>query len=324
MENKMGDRELKNLVKELRRGKELVGQLQIHLMNKDEAREVLVRRILSSYDKALSMINSATSIGDLQDQECQPSPSECSPIEDSKCKQEPKDTSKKKSVAIRDLQDQSSSGVETLKSESTVSCSGSCRNKDSDKQYPKDTSKKRRKSSLKKWSTVVRGFVHDGYTWRKYGEKAILGCKYTRKYYRCADKYLQGCLATKQVQQSDEDPTLFKTTYYGVHTCTQVPDKILFPEPQTVVTEQSDNPRQQTSSSFNFASSSSDVTVETRELLPNLNLKITHSIVSPEISGTSTLSVGEAEMGKFGSVHQNLPSSKSSKPVTFDLFPNDH
>ena len=40
-----------------------------------------------------------------------------------------------------------------------------------------------------------------------------------RGYYRCAYRNSEGCLATKQVQRRDEDPTSFQTTYRGHHTC---------------------------------------------------------------------------------------------------------
>ena len=32
-------------------------------------------------------------------------------------------------------------------------------------------------------------------------------------------RHAQGCLATRQVQRSDEDPTVFEVTYRGRHTC---------------------------------------------------------------------------------------------------------
>lgn len=41
-----------------------------------------------------------------------------------------------------------------------------------------------------------------------------------RGYYRCTHRNVQGCMATKQVQRSDEDPTIFEITYRGKHTCT--------------------------------------------------------------------------------------------------------
>lgn len=40
-----------------------------------------------------------------------------------------------------------------------------------------------------------------------------------RGYYRCTNRHSQGCLATKQVQRSDNDRTLFEVIYRGRHTC---------------------------------------------------------------------------------------------------------
>lgn len=42
-----------------------------------------------------------------------------------------------------------------------------------------------------------------------------------RGYYRCTHRKEQGCLATKQIQRSDEDPTIIEVTYIGRHTCSQ-------------------------------------------------------------------------------------------------------
>lgn len=48
-------------------------------------------------------------------------------------------------------------------------------------------------------------------------EKLMVEC---RHYYRCTHKFEQGCLATKQVQKTEEDPLpMYNTTYYGRHTC---------------------------------------------------------------------------------------------------------
>lgn len=41
-----------------------------------------------------------------------------------------------------------------------------------------------------------------------------------RSYYRCTHRGSSGCLATKQVQKTDEDPSVLRITYYGVHSCT--------------------------------------------------------------------------------------------------------
>lgn len=61
----------------------------------------------------------------------------------------------------------------------------------------------------------------DVFSWRKYGQKDILGAKYPRSYYRCTFRNTQNCWATKQVQRSDDDPTIFDLTYKGKHTCSQ-------------------------------------------------------------------------------------------------------
>ncbi|KAL3834743.1 hypothetical protein ACJIZ3_009479 [Penstemon smallii] len=59
----------------------------------------------------------------------------------------------------------------------------------------------------------------DGFTWRKYGQKEILGSRYPRSYYRCTHQKLYECPAKKQVQRLDHDPFTFEVTYRGTHTC---------------------------------------------------------------------------------------------------------
>ncbi|KAE9605957.1 hypothetical protein Lal_00024482 [Lupinus albus] len=59
----------------------------------------------------------------------------------------------------------------------------------------------------------------DGFTWRKYGQKEILGSKYPRSYYRCTHQKLYGCQAKKQVQKLDHNSNMFEVTYRGEHTC---------------------------------------------------------------------------------------------------------
>lgn len=60
---------------------------------------------------------------------------------------------------------------------------------------------------------------NDGHMWRKYGQKEILNAKYPREYYRCTYRNTHGCCATKQVQRSSDDPSIFEITYLGKHTC---------------------------------------------------------------------------------------------------------
>ncbi|KXG26110.1 disease resistance protein RGA2 [Sorghum bicolor] len=84
------------------------------------------------------------------------------------------------------------------------------------------------RKTLSKWSTQVRvsnaqdaTYLDDGFIWRKYGQKDILGAKHPRGYYRCTHRHMQGCLATKQIQRTDGDPLLLDVVYIGSHTCTQ-------------------------------------------------------------------------------------------------------
>ncbi|CAJ2652286.1 unnamed protein product [Trifolium pratense] len=59
----------------------------------------------------------------------------------------------------------------------------------------------------------------DGFTWRKYGQKEILGRKYPRSYYRCTHQKLYLCPAKKQVQRLDNNPNIVEVTYRGEHIC---------------------------------------------------------------------------------------------------------
>ncbi|XP_052186809.1 probable WRKY transcription factor 53 [Diospyros lotus] len=197
MENSANHQEQDNLVNELTQGRDLAKQLQNHLnlasSSSHEAREVLVQKILSSYDKALSMLKWNGSAGE------PPLPA---------------------AGAI-------------VMAESPPSLSGSPHSDDSDPSFKdheqRDGSKKRK--SMPRWKqqvqvcpgTGLEGPLDDGQSWRKYGQKDILGAKYPRGYYRCTQRFAQGCLATKQVQRSDEDPTIFEITYRGRHTCNQGP-----------------------------------------------------------------------------------------------------
>ncbi|CAA2965375.1 probable WRKY transcription factor 30 [Olea europaea var. sylvestris] len=96
----------------------------------------------------------------------------------------------------------------------------------------KDLVIKKRKT-LAKWSAQVRvgcgtgleGPFDDGYNWRKYGQKDIFGAKFPRAYYRCTHRHTQGCLATKQIQKTDEDTSLFKINYKGRHSCIRETEK---------------------------------------------------------------------------------------------------
>lgn len=132
-----------------------------------------------------------------------------------------------------------------------------------------------RRKTLHKWTAQVRltpaaaggieGPVDDGHSWRKYGQKHILGAKHPRSaidsiagrkqsgvhlihrelisscraYYRCTYQNTQGCPAAKQVQRSDDDPLLFDVTYLGTHSCQQRPPKRPTSTPERKETKQS-------------------------------------------------------------------------------------
>ncbi|KAL5813167.1 hypothetical protein ACOSQ3_028117 [Xanthoceras sorbifolium] len=200
MEN-MGDWEQNNLIRELTQGRELARQLQIHLnlpaatsnssSSQEITREMLVQEIVSSYEKALSMLVGAV------DQPAAPQ-----------------------------LQPPTSGGGPGIESPPLSASPRSDQDSDRDQEL-KDGSKKRK--ATPRWTDRVRlspgtgleGTLDDGFSWRKYGQKDILGATYPRGYYRCTHRHVQGCLATKQVQRSDEDPMIFEITYRGRHTCTQ-------------------------------------------------------------------------------------------------------
>ncbi|BAT92707.1 hypothetical protein LR48_Vigan05g079200 [Vigna angularis] len=77
----------------------------------------------------------------------------------------------------------------------------------------------KRKSIAPTWEKDSSILIEDGYAWRKYGQKMTLHAKYLRSYYRCTYKTDQRCSAMKQVQRIQDDPPLYRTTYYGHHTC---------------------------------------------------------------------------------------------------------
>ncbi|KAL4346347.1 hypothetical protein GQ457_17G021830 [Hibiscus cannabinus] len=181
------------LVTELIQGMESAKQLRLHLdtASSVESMDLLAKKILSSYDKALLMLKFTGHMSMGQ----QPRPN----------------------VGA-------TSGVP----ESPLSTNGSPRRSDDfnkDNRDTRDASRKR--NMLPRWTDRVRiaseslleGAHDDGYSWRKYGQKEILGAKYPRSYYRCTYLRSQDCRARKQVQRSGEDPTVVEVTYRGAHTC---------------------------------------------------------------------------------------------------------
>nr|GLL20074.1 probable WRKY transcription factor 53 [Ipomoea trifida] len=123
---------------------------------------------------------------------------------------------------------------------------------DSDREVRDPTSGRRRKAAV--WTDQVQvspgeGLEEahdDGYNWRKYGQKKILGAQFPKGYYRCSHLHSQKCLAKKEIQKSDEDPTVFNVRYRGTHTCNNNPsprplDNEEPPAPSTLQIQQEEN-----------------------------------------------------------------------------------
>ncbi|KAL3645738.1 WRKY transcription [Castilleja foliolosa] len=189
--------EYNTLINELTQGMENAKQLRFHLCatsaSEVEARDLLLQRVLSSYENALSILNRNGSSSDRQAQIVGPM----------------------------------SGGPEL-----SISADGSPRSEDLNRNLMRDQqecSPTKKRKLQPTWTEQVRvnsengldGPSDDGYSWRKYGQKDILGAKYPRSYYRCTYRLVQNCWATKQVQRSDEDPNVFDITFKGTHTCTR-------------------------------------------------------------------------------------------------------
>ncbi|KAL0297531.1 UNVERIFIED_CONTAM: putative WRKY transcription factor 53 [Sesamum radiatum] len=181
--------EYKTLIDELTQGMEKAKQLRFHLFSTSpsEAQDLLLQRILSSYEKALLILRWSRSDGKAG--AAVPAPQSSVSVDES-----PRSETLNKNFS--DHQDYSTSKKRKLQ--------------------PTRTELVRVNSE-----NGLEGPTDDGYSWRKYGQKDILGAKYPRSYYRCTYRLVQNCWATKQVQRSDDDPTIFEITYKGMHTCNQ-------------------------------------------------------------------------------------------------------
>ncbi|XP_055810871.1 probable WRKY transcription factor 35 [Solanum dulcamara] len=187
-ENNCWEREV--VITELTKGKELMLQLQKHFdPMKQDVCQYLAAEILSSYDKAMSLLNGTALSGMMMNKGKEiinPTPSSS--------------TAKLESPQL-------------LADSSTKSCD--------------------RPSNSRKRKTLARRTEYvgarpgeevppeDGYSWRKYGQKHILGAKYPREYYRCVRCRSSNCEATKMVQRSKTEPLAFEVTYGGSHSCGQ-------------------------------------------------------------------------------------------------------
>ncbi|KAI3449255.1 hypothetical protein Pfo_005920 [Paulownia fortunei] len=190
---KAGSWNRKSVINELTQGIELANELKKQLHPSTNSREAcgfLVEKIVSCYDNALALLNCMALLGNGDSTQL---------------------------AAVSNIQVSPTSGSEVS-------------NQDSKDQVYEDVHKK--KKTLPRWSeqvhvwsgTGLEGQLDDGYNWRKYGQKDILGANHPRAYYRCTHRNTQGCLATKQVQRMD-DPSIFDVVYRGKHSCIQERNK---------------------------------------------------------------------------------------------------
>ncbi|MCL7047891.1 hypothetical protein MKW94_026542 [Papaver nudicaule] len=172
------------ILNELTQAKELLKQLESQLGAASPSGNLLLPRILSSFENSLSMLNGIMS---------------------SEAGNKPQTTGLTESTCVVIGNRRRNCGSDLIG----------------------NPSKKRK--MVQRWTEQVRvcedsgleGPLDDGYGWRKYGQKEILGASHPRGYFRCTHRNTQGCSAMKQVQRSDEDPSMFTVTYRGRHTCVQ-------------------------------------------------------------------------------------------------------
>lgn len=92
---------------------------------------------------------------------------------------------------------------------------------------------------------------------------------FCRSYYRCTFRNTQSCWATKQVQRSDEDPTIFEITYKGKHTCSHGSNSVPpppSPEQQEQKRHKHENMSQPQQSQGNQMSFPTNLRVDTENL----------------------------------------------------------
>ncbi|CAH8386048.1 unnamed protein product [Eruca vesicaria subsp. sativa] len=74
-------------------------------------------------------------------------------------------------------------------------------------------------NSIMNWRDDSPDPYYDGFLWRKYGQKSIKNTKHERSYYRCSYNIDHACEARKHEQQIKDNPPVYRTTYFGHHTC---------------------------------------------------------------------------------------------------------
>ncbi|XP_004502612.1 probable WRKY transcription factor 53 [Cicer arietinum] len=296
----MGDS--KSLIHELLQGLELTRQLQLYLnvpsSSSNETRELLIQQIITTFEKALQMVNRKGHVAESSQQQ-QPA----------------------RTVGIRMLDSP------------PLSCSPKSEDSDRDFQDHHRNAFKKRNTMPIRWTKKIRvtpgvrveGPLDDGYSWRKYGQKEILGALHPRGYYRCSHRNVEGCLATKQVQRSDEDSTVFEITYRGNHTCTMESNVVALPTLNP-------NENQETNVNTNLQSMRTGLRVQT-ENLDFLDQPFGSIFSSPAVlessfvenfnSPSANSGISQFSMSPNSSVFPNITTSVANTPTTSLEFPID-
>ncbi|PWZ34796.1 putative WRKY transcription factor 46 [Zea mays] len=85
---------------------------------------------------------------------------------------------------------------------------------------PRSGRNNNRRRDRPSWVRLTHTPYFDGHLWRKYGQKKIKDAEYPRLYFRCSYREDRQCLASKLLQQkNDDDPPLYEVTYTYEHTC---------------------------------------------------------------------------------------------------------
>ncbi|KAI3979242.1 hypothetical protein MKX01_007718 [Papaver californicum] len=197
----------------------------------------------------------------------------------------------------------------------------------------------RKRKGIARWTEQIRasaqtgleGPLDDGYDWRKYGQKDILGAKHPRGYYKCSHRNAQGCLAMKQVQRSELDPSIFNVTYIGKHSCIETSE--LLPEKYLPNKQEHDqryrpnyHQEQREDKSFgetyiNFQTSSVQVAKDKDkqlEYFPSFSIYSTTSTMQPNIGNCSETKENQLYPS---SVEPEIHSSSPTPSPTFISTP---
>ncbi|KAL5577422.1 hypothetical protein UlMin_019121 [Ulmus minor] len=209
----------KKVINELNRGRELATQLRSRLANskiseESPAEEDLVMKIIASFSNSLLILNPTNYESDFNEEVLSPTqPSNHSHV--------------------------NSPTLDGWKSEDFhESCGRNSTLKHN----------KKRKLASHSWTRDTPTLIDDGHQWRKYGQKFISYAKHPRNYFRCTYKNDQGCQATKQVQKIGENPSLYRTIYYGHHTC----QNLLKLAPESILEYYCNGPDSDSSLFFSF------------------------------------------------------------------------